>query len=439
MQLLVLGAPDPSVAYFNTLSHIYPLMIGSLVGIIVGYPRTSAVRLLEQVNPRFALAIVVFCLALIAALALTLNFENPLTYQIGILLTSLAAAAVIALGRGMQWRLVKGSEVKPLNYLAEVSYSLYLFHWPVAIICTAWMRELAATLDESVATVATLAVTLFGLVLSFVLAHLSYKFVEKPFASGGHGATAWRFFAQRKAKIALSAGSFVLAVLCVVALGTAPRTSSLDEDLRSNTLAMSVDQLGSAQLALGAIGKEPKVSALGVVSLGSGTTAAKRSSITVIGDSVTVAPAKLIKAKTGAKVDAKIGRSMTSGIEVLKTMQSKGTLGTTVVIALAVNTHADSFDSAKKICELIEPGHHLIFVTSYGIGKGNMAKLSEKLRTLPSEYNYVSIADWADAISKHKNWLAQDGYHIDDDERGKELYAQVIADAVTLAQAGSVS
>jgi peptidoglycan/LPS O-acetylase OafA/YrhL len=502
MQLFVLAAEDPSAAYFSTLSHIYPLMIGSAVGLVAGYPHTAIVRLLEQIKPRFALAIVVFCLALIAALALTLNFENLLTYHIGILLTALATAVAILIGRGMQWRLVKVPELKVLNYLAEVSYSLYLLHWPIAIIFTAWASDLSSALDDAAAAALATFFALLGLALSFVLSHLSYTFIEKPFASGGRGVAAWRTFAKYNARtvrrslgrtpqtsrvskrrddsaasswappgtsaaalkeaagppprfvalpkarrtmpralrpqVVLSAGSLALVVLCVVALTTAPRASSMDEDLRLTSLEMAADQLNGTHQLLGSFAKVPILNKSGAATIGMDIAVTKKDSITVIGDSVTILPSKLIKKETGARIDAKVGRSMRDGLKMVKSLQDKGTLGTTVVIALATNTHEDSFESAQKICEALDPGRHLVFVTSYGVGKGNMAKFSAKLRTLASEYDFVTIADWAPEIAKHKKWLAKDGYHCDD-QRSKELYATIVSDAIKVAQEGPVS
>lgn len=57
----------------------------------------------------------------------------------------------------------------PLTFVGDISYSLYLWHWPVMAF---WRLERGLTLDtrEMIATIA----------LSFVLAILSYRLIERP-------------------------------------------------------------------------------------------------------------------------------------------------------------------------------------------------------------------------------------------------------------------
>ena len=62
----------------------------------------------------------------------------------------------------------------PLRFVGDISYSLYLWHWPVMAF---WRLERGLTLDpgEMVATIA----------ISFLLAILSYRLVERPVLNGG--------------------------------------------------------------------------------------------------------------------------------------------------------------------------------------------------------------------------------------------------------------
>lgn len=58
------------------------------------------------------------------------------------------------------------------RYLGRRSYALYLWHYPTLTVCLAWQTEGAA---------AAVGKRLIGLVLAFVAAELSYRFVERPF------------------------------------------------------------------------------------------------------------------------------------------------------------------------------------------------------------------------------------------------------------------
>lgn len=91
------------------------------------------------------------------------------------LLPTLGAALVIRyagggssttlVGRGLAWR--------PVVFVGQVSFSLYLWHWPVMVLSNIWFY------NED-----TLAVRLAEVGLSMLLAVLSWRWVEQPFRQG---------------------------------------------------------------------------------------------------------------------------------------------------------------------------------------------------------------------------------------------------------------
>lgn len=61
--------------------------------------------------------------------------------------------------------------IAPLRFIGLISYSLYLWHWPVFVVLRMYSAE--AHLDLSLA--------IFGMALSVLLAYLTWRFVENPF------------------------------------------------------------------------------------------------------------------------------------------------------------------------------------------------------------------------------------------------------------------
>ncbi|MDR1421486.1 MAG: acyltransferase, partial [Coriobacteriales bacterium] len=183
MQVFLIGAEDPSAAYFNTVSHIFPLLIGSAIGLMAGFPKTRLTQAVGRMNPLVALIICVLALGGITAIAFLASFEGHFVWRVGLLATSLLTALVIVVGRGMQTRLRRHRENPILNYLAERSYSLYLFHWPLFII----IDHVGIPAPAS-----TVLVPLLALAATFAASELSYRFVELPFTSGGKGRTSER-------------------------------------------------------------------------------------------------------------------------------------------------------------------------------------------------------------------------------------------------------
>jgi len=410
-------------------------------------------------------------------MALLLSFDDPLSFRFGILLTSLLSAVVLLVGRGAQWRLERRAKPEPrvLTYLADTSYSLYLFHWPLAIIIGQLAQGWAVTLDPGYDVAVVQAAKILALAATFVCAHLSYTFVEKPFASSGKGLPLWEerpvpveeepqstyvpshssgslapevaaatasaegtAFARRLNLQALATAvvAVALAAGAVFSIYTAPLIGSQEYEFRTGSVVLGASQLNMAARGLKLMGNLHETSAGLIVGSAQGSNI-EPGSITVIGDSVTVYPGTVIQEQTGAFVDAEVGRSMQSGLPIVLGLQQEGSLGEFVVVALATNVHDGSYEAAAAICEQLAPGHRLVFVTSHGIGHLEMVEFSAQLRELAGRYDFVTIADWDAAIAQHEDWLAADGYHCGNQE-AIDLYAQVVLDALKVAGEGPV-
>ena len=455
MQLLRMDGADPSMAYFSTLSHIYPLFTGSLMGLLAGYPHSPLVHRFKRIAPKVAIILVVACLAVITAVAVFLSFTDPLIYWLGLPLTSLCSALVIALGRGAQERLSTHPEPRILTYLADRSYSLYLFHWPLYIIFT--RVAVGCALQGGIdATAAEWAGTAAALVLTFVCAHISYRFVEKPFSASGRRASAGTapektesrlpafrpsvFPENRPPAFSRIAGSIIGLVLGVCSLGvliTAPAQTSVEQDYRASRMQIDVSQVRQAHKVFSALTLEAILPGGSAAHGGNGAFSSE-STVTFIGDSVAFVPAVILQEKINVKVDVEVGRGMRAGVDIVQSLNAGEQLGEYVIIALATNSHADSYDAAVDIINSIGRGHRIIFVTAHGVYNPEMQALSAQLRTLSDQYPFVTIADWDSAIAGKEDQLAADGYHCGTEE-SIELYVQVILDSLRTAAGRAVT
>ena len=80
------------------------------------------------------------------------------------------AALVIYSGNGCETTIGKVLGIRPLVFIGLISYSLYLWHWPLLVFAQAWSIHELTALEKGVIVV-----------LSFLLAGLSWRFVELPF------------------------------------------------------------------------------------------------------------------------------------------------------------------------------------------------------------------------------------------------------------------
>ena len=154
----------------------------------------------------------------------------------------------------------------------------------------------------------------------------------------------------------------------------------------------------------------------------------------IIGDSLTQGAKKEIeKVVKNSTIDSKVGRNMSTGVEILRGWQDSGILteDAIIVICLAHNITGTTVDDAQTIVDMIEPGQSLIMMT--GHGSSSMAPANEFIRNLPNLYAYVTVADWDLTIKQSPSLLGDDGIHIAGNQ-GNVLYADLILRALEVSK-----
>jgi peptidoglycan/LPS O-acetylase OafA/YrhL len=221
---------EPSFAYFSTLTRVWELGIGALAAI-------AAVRVARwfAARPLWWRPVAAWTGLLGIAVSLLVvrpdqGFPAPWA-----LLPVAATALVIMAGEGAgassPWLLTN----RPMNYVGDASYSLYLWHWPVVVL-------LPAVVPESSAWFGALAVA-----LGVALALPAYHLVENPArgAHQGHDEDARRRHPLRDASVA------ALVIAAVVVGGCAATVAVLEdsqEPARSSPVATQAECFGAQSL-----------------------------------------------------------------------------------------------------------------------------------------------------------------------------------------------
>ncbi|PFG35617.1 peptidoglycan/LPS O-acetylase OafA/YrhL [Flavimobilis soli] len=453
---------DPTRVYYGTDTHLFGLMLG--VALAFWFARPAAERRGSPVRLPRPTVMAAAGLAAIAVLAAVLPWESAWTYRGGLLLASLGSAAVIAAllrgGTVHRWL-----ESPVLVWVGRRSYGLYLWHWPVFVLLTQIFAK------QYVEGTGVYLVWVLTIIVTFVLAGLSYRWVEVPvqklgFAGAAQALGAWATTSagaisqsapvplaapQRRLRArgaALAALTSLAVVGAGVAIATAPSVSAIEEQIEKGigvafesaptTLPPALTETPGAPASTEP-GKaaDPKVSATPSASPGASAEPSPErtepapltgADVTIIGDSVTLASAEeLAKVLPDAAIDAEVSRSMLAAPGIMANLEKKGRLRDVVVLSLATNTTLRR-DQVADVMEAVGPERRVIFVNAYG-ARSWIKGTNKELARAAKDYPNVVVADWSGAISKKGEGLAADGVH--PNPSGAKVYARVVLDAYT--------
>ncbi|WP_293696181.1 acyltransferase family protein [uncultured Agrococcus sp.] len=190
----------PENAYFVTTTRLWELAIGAAIAVFAA----QAARVPDWLG--YALGWIGS--AAIAASALLYSGATQFPGYAALLPTLGAAAVIVG---GMNGRAERGVgrllSLKPMRWVGDISYSLYLWHWPLIVIGTYLM-------DGELRVRYGLLIVAFAVLPSW----LSYKFIENPFRN-------WQRL-KHSVKRSLLAGVGLMVATAVVASSVyfAPRT-----------------------------------------------------------------------------------------------------------------------------------------------------------------------------------------------------------------------
>lgn len=153
-------------------------------------------------------------------------------------------------------------------------------------------------------------------------------------------------------------------------------------------------------------------------------------SITIVGDSVTVASrTALTMAFPEAAISAEVGTQLHDAPDVLEEIESSKGLGTTVVLALGTNGSGKASD-LDDVLQIIGQDRLLVLVTPHG-DRDWIAGVGELYQEYSEQHSdQVVVADW-DAASPQVKDFADDGIH--PGPQGGQILAQTISDAIDTA------
>ena len=407
--------------YFSSITHAYPFFLGSLFATLSGVYETTA-RFKKNIRLWTLKKTVLYMagsFALLVLLGLVLHFEERITYLFGFVLASLFTAVMIYSARVLHEKLPGKSEPALISYLAEISYSVYLFHWPLYIIFSQLTNNIIAVILTTI--------------LSIVFATLSYYIIE-PFIAGRKASLFGidlDLTPYRHIVLYVFSGFTLITVLISL---FAPAVGNFEKDLEANGLSQAQTKM-----------KLPRTNAENSQATSFGV----NKGVTILGDSVALRSKDQLESSIdNVAIDAVVSRNLSTINDLLKDYADSNALAKDVVIAGGVNEIDDYKGVINKIIKNLPKGHHIIFVTPYnGSKSGNEAQSLLQLRKyeleMAEKYDFVTVADWYQVAKENISiWNGTDGGHFGSDSdsinRGAKLYTKTIKEAIEKADKAPV-
>ena len=454
--MVVLYSPgaDSTRAYEGTDTRAFGLLIGAALAMV--WPSRRLIGKVSQQARNTLDVIGAIGLVSILVLIATTDEFSPFIYRGGLVLLSIATAMVVASVAHPSSRMGRALGVTPLRWIGVRSYGIYLWQSPIILLTTPALAGFS--LPRAVVQVGA----------TFLIAALSWKFVEDPIRHGAIGKW-WKRTRARGFRIHRpdSAGAWAITVaislVCLFAfLGAVGATTSKpllpiavtqnDPLAELGTKAVALESEGGVTGSSGQIPGDPsKTACASVAYIGEST------SLGMVEPLVLTNPAERLDARLKAagagtqQIDVAGSRSVEysdpgtlGGSDAAQAIRDGGFKGCWI-FALAINdsgfVNSGDGTAAERIDTMLEiaDGEPVMWVNGSMLSTGPLGYLepdvmdwNEALVEACQAYPGLRVYDWNSEVNP--DWYTDDGIHYTPIGYGER--ARLIADGLIAAFPG---
>lgn len=408
--MIVLFDPqqDASRVYYGTDTRAFSLLFGALLAILWEYQMVPR-RLSASVN--MVLGSVSFAVLLVMTIAI--NGSSNFWYRGGQFVGTILTVLVIYTVSGRKTWLSRFLSNPVLKWIGDRSYSIYLWHYPIILLISKGIK-------------ASWWITLIEIVLSVVLAELSYRFIETPIRHGIIGEylnilrsrPKSRQEKKRQVQVArrslkVMAGTFVLTVSLILCMIFVPKKNALDTLQKRESKAKETGKMTEEQLAKQKANGSESEDTICTTDL-TDDEILEGLNLLLIGDSIAVdVTDDFYEMFPNSVSDTKIGRITSLGKQVLDSyIDEKKWEGEGVIFASLSNSPING--ELEAIREKIGKDMPL-FLTTVRIPHDTFEEESNsKIKKFVEENDHTYLIDWYAASDGTKFYERIDAHALDD-------------------------
>lgn len=423
---------DPTRVYFGTDTRAFALLIGCSLAIL--YPSHTLQEPCSKKKRLLLDALGTVCLLVLLGFIFGVSEYNSFLFRGGLVLVSFITAILIAVIAQPTGSLGKLFAWKPLKWLGERSYGIYIWHFPVIILSSP-----ASNIDGIHLSRMTLQV-----LITIGLAAVSYRLIENPI----------RYGSISRGLIVKSSIAILIAILILALPVSNNRTDLTASSRRSKKEETYEKPIGSATLpaSIPSIAPESapeqasepapahesspgktQASSPDSVPTSEPVPAQQPASIpeetkvTAIGDSIMIDIDPYLKQLIPEiVVDGKVGRQLIQTPAEISYLKSIGKLGDVVVIQLGTNGPF-TWSQLQNLTQSLGNPKQIIFVNTR-VPRPWEADVNTMLAKFVEETQNTTLVDWYTKSASKNSYFAPDGVHLTSE--GSRVLAGMIKEAI---------
>lgn len=389
--------------YYGTDTRVFTLILGGLFAFVWPYERLN--KNANRSTRAFLDVVGVLMIILLILTVVSVTEFTPALYQGGFLLIALMTLALLGVIIHPSASLGKLFSHPVLCWIGKRSYSLYLWHYPVIVLST----------PLRIGNNYRIILVVSQIILSFLLAHFSYEFIEKPFRNftlkevKDRSSNYW----HNNKKTLLKNGTFILVFLGIISGTNYFFNKELASQAKEKKEKIVVKNESEEEVSKPVEENKPIVN-----------------QIFAIGDSVILGAEKEIENRfPGTIVDGKVSRQLEEGREIIKE-KYKDQLDEKSLLILELGSNGPF--SEKDLNELIDytAPAQLAFIT-IKIPFNWESPVNNILANAAENNENIILIDWHEYVSENLSLLEVDGVHLN--QAGAEAYTDLIEETISSA------
>ena len=399
--ILLFDINNISRIYFGTDTRAFSLLVGVVGAILYPMERLHA-KVTPQQNMIYSVVSLVSIATLITVMIYTSEY-NTLLYRGGFLLVAILGLIVI-ISSGKQHTLMSRLlSFKPVVFIGKISYSLYLWHFPVLVLTTP-VSEIGNP---------NIIFVILRVVLTFVLATASYMFVETPIRKLGFKNYINVIFKKLKKRPRKSRKTYagvvglvsILFLMGIFGKSVPFISTAFVKEMEANKETQFVnngnnkDNNQEKSSDSNKDNKEDKKNS-----------DKKYSSVLVMGDSLTVdIGEKFQELYPGAVIDGKIGRQLYVAVEEAKSYSKYNNENSAIIFQLGTNGPFTESQIEELVKEFDKAD---IYFVNIKVPRAWEKTVNAALKETQEKHSNVKIIDWYSVANSSKDLFEPDRVHL---------------------------